>query len=234
MQLSITLIIIIVTCIVSFSAFSSQKVIEDLIYYPPAIKRGQWYRFFSCGLIHADIGHLMFNMFALYFFGQGSKFETPGGTFYTGVEFQFIAIFGEKGKWIYLLMYVLALPASLLPTYGKTKDSYHYRSLGASGAVSAVVFAMILLNPLSGIGLFFIPVFIAGFLFGIIYLLVSHWLDRRGSDNVNHSAHIFGAIFGVGFTILACRFFSEYPVLDEFIFQIKNMNPGDLIQFGRG
>lgn len=225
MELSITLVIIIITCIISFSAFSNQKIIDDLIFYPPAVKRGQWYRFFSCGLIHADIGHLMFNMFALYIFGAGTQ--------NTGVEFQFIAIFGEKGKWIYLLMYLAALLASLLPTYAKTNDSYHYRSLGASGAVSAVVFVMILLNPLLGIGLFFIPVYIAGFLFGIIYLLVSHWLDRRGTDNVNHSAHIFGAIFGVAFTILACRLFSDYPVLDAFIYQVRNMNPGEIIQFGR-
>ncbi len=233
MQLSITLIIIIVTSVVSFTAFSNQKIIDDLIYYPPAIKRGQWYRFFSCGLIHADMGHLLFNMFALYIFGMGSKIQTPMGDHYTGVEFQFIAIFGEKGKWIYLLMYVLALLASLLPTYSRTKDSYHYRSLGASGAVSAVVFAMILLQPLTGIGLFFIPVYIAGFLFGVIYLLISHWLDRRGSGNINHSAHIFGAIFGVGFTIVACRLFSEYPVLQAFIDQIKNMDLSDIVQFGR-
>ncbi|HEX7845469.1 MAG TPA: rhomboid family intramembrane serine protease [Chitinophagaceae bacterium] len=224
MEISITLIIIIVTCIVSFSAFSNQKIIDDLIFYPPAIKRGQWYRFFSCGLIHADIGHLLFNMVALYLFGAGQHKN--------GVEYQFIAIFGEKGKWIFLLMYVLALLASLIPTYFKTKDSYHYRSLGASGAVSAVVFAMILLQPLSMLGLFIIPIKFAGFLFGIIYLFVSHWLDRKGTDNINHSAHIFGAIFGIGFTIIACQYFSEYPVLDAFVYQIKNMDPSQLIRFG--
>ena len=224
MEISITLIIIIATCIISISAFSNEKIIGQLIFYPPAVNRGQWYRLFSCGLIHADIGHLMFNMYALYIFGVG--------TGNSGVEYSFIEIFGENGKWIYLLMYVLALAASLLPTYSKNKDNYHYRSLGASGAVSAVVFAHILMEPLLGMGLFFIPVYIAGFLFGILYLFISGWLDRKGGDNINHSAHIFGAIFGVAFTIIACRIFSDYPVLANFVDQIKNMDPSEIIQFG--
>jgi membrane associated rhomboid family serine protease len=232
MELSITLIIIILTCLVSFTAFSNGKMMDELIFYPPAVRRGQWYRFFSCGLIHADYGHLIFNMFALYIFGTGSSFETPGGTIHTGVEYKFIEVFGTKGKLIYLAMYILALGACLIPTYSKNKDNYHYRSLGASGAVSAVIFASILFNPLMGMGLMFIPLYIAGFLFGIIYLVVSSMLEKKGQGNINHSAHIFGAVFGVGFAILACKFFSNYPVLQNFIDQIKNMDPSDIIQFG--
>jgi len=172
-------------------------------------------------------------MLALYLFGQGSRIETPEGIYQTGVEFQFIYIFGEKGKFIYFGMYLLALAASLLPTYFTQKDNYHYRSLGASGAVSAVVFAGILFSPLTGIGLFFIPVYIAGFLFGILYLIISNMLDRRGGDNINHSAHIFGALFGLGFTIIACQAFSDYPVLESFINQIKSAELRDFIQVGR-
>lgn len=233
MQLSITLIIIIITCIISFSAFSNEQMINQFIFYPPSVRRGQWYRLFSSGLIHADIGHLIFNMLALYLFGQGSKVETYSGVIYTGVEFRFMDVFGPNGKYIYLGMYVLALGASLIPTYAKHKDSYHYRSLGASGAVSAVVFASILFNPLVGIGLFFIPIYIAGFLFGILYLFFSNWMEKRGGDNINHSAHIFGALFGVGFTIVACQAFTDYPVLTAFVEQIKQARPGDFIQFGR-
>ncbi len=225
MDISITLIIVIITSLVSIGAFSNQKLLNDLIFYPPSVKEGQWYRFFSCGLIHADAGHLIFNMLALYLFGAGQN--------KTGVEYIFIALFGNSGKWIFLLMYLLALGVSLLPTYLKNINNYNYRSLGASGAVSAVVFAKILFDPINGIGLFFIPVYIAGFLFAIIYLLVSSWLDRKGGDNINHSAHIFGAIFGLAFTILACVTLSEYPVLTAFIDQIKNMNLKDIIQFGR-
>jgi membrane associated rhomboid family serine protease len=217
MEFSITLIIIIITGIVSFIAFSNHNLLEQFIFYPPAVRRGQFYRFFSCGLIHADWGHLIFNMLALYMFGGI-------------VELRFTEVFGASGKLIYLAMYVLALAVSVIPTYINNKDNYHYRSLGASGAVSAVIFAGILFEPLVGIGLFFIPVYLAGFLFGILYLLVSGWLDRKGGGNINHSAHIFGALFGIGFTIIACRIFSDYPVLQEFIDQIKNMSASQIIQ----
>ncbi|MEI9807893.1 MAG: rhomboid family intramembrane serine protease [Bacteroidota bacterium] len=73
MDFPITLVIIIITSIISISAFNNQKLINDLIFYPPSVKRGQWYRFFSCGLIHADVGHLIFNMAALYLFGAGQQ-----------------------------------------------------------------------------------------------------------------------------------------------------------------
>ena len=217
MEFSITIIIVITTGVVSFIAFTNHKLLDQFIFYPPDVRRGQWYRFFSCGLIHADWGHLLFNMIALYMFGEM-------------VEKQFVGIFGVSGKLIYLAMYVLALAASVIPTYISNKDNYHYRSLGASGAVSAVIFAGILFFPLVGIGLFFIPVYLAGFLFGIVYLLVSGWLDKRGGGNINHSAHIFGALFGIGFTIIACQAFSDYPVLQDFVDQIRNMGPGDIIQ----
>lgn len=232
MEISITLIIVIITTIISIGAFNNHRMMDDLIFYPPGVARGQWYRFFTCGFIHADIGHLVFNMFALYIFGEG-RINTSEGPVYVGVEFKFVEVFGQKGKLIFLLMYLLALPICLLPTYAKNRNNYHYRSLGASGAVSAVIFASILFSPLMGMGLFFIPIYIAGFLFGIIYLLVSNWMDRRGQGNINHSAHIFGALFGIAFTIVACKTISDYPVLTEFVDQIKNMNPKDIIHFGR-
>jgi len=220
MEISITLIIIIATSIISFIAFSNHNLMDQFIFYPPAVRRGQIYRFFSCGLIHADWGHLIFNMISLYLFGEA-------------VESKFMEAFGQLGKLVYLGMYVLALAASVIPTYINNKDNYHYRSLGASGAVSAVIFAGILFFPLAKLGLFFIPIYVAGFLFGIIYLFVSGWLDKRGGGNINHSAHIFGALFGVGFTIIACQAFSDYPVLEIFVDLVKNMDPSQLITFGR-
>jgi len=220
MEISITLIIIIATSIISFIAFNNHKLLDQFIFYPPAVRRGQIYRFFSCGLIHADFGHLIFNMISLYLFGEA-------------VESKFIEAFGPWGKLVYLGMYVLALAASVIPTYINNKDNYHYRSLGASGAVSAVIFAGILFFPLAKLGLFFIPIYVAGFLFGIIYLFVSGWLDKRGGGNINHSAHIFGALFGVGFTIIACQAFSDYPVLEIFVDVVRNMDPSQLITFGR-
>lgn len=210
MELSITLVIIIITCLVSIGGFSSNKIINDLIFYPPSIRESrQWYRFISCGLIHADIGHLAFNMYALYIFG-------------VHVENAFSVIFGDSGKILYLVMYITSLVACLMPTYSKHKDDYYYRSLGASGAVSAVIFSFILLFPLQKMGLIFLPVMIPGFIFGFLYLVVSTLLEKRAADNVNHSAHIWGALYGIGFLIAFSYALSDYPVLSRFIEQIKS------------
>ena len=210
MELSITLVIIIITCLASVGGFGSQKTINDLIIYPPVIRESkQWYRFISCGLIHADIGHLAFNMYALYIFG-------------VHVENAFVVIFGDSGKILYLVMYVTSLIACLMPTYSKHKNDYYYRSLGASGAVSAVIFSFILLFPLQKMGLIFLPVMIPGFIFGFLYLVVSSLLEKRAAGNINHSAHIWGALYGIGFLIAFCYAMSGYPVLSRFIEQIES------------
>ncbi len=205
MELSITIIIVIITTLISLSAFNNQKIIDDLIFYPPAItERKQWYRFFSCGLIHADYAHLIFNMLSLYLFGRF-------------VEVKFVEIFDKLGKPLYLVMYILALLFSLLPTYFKHRHNYHYRSLGASGAVSAVVFAGLLLAPYIEVGFFIIPPFIPGFIFAPLYLIVSAILERKGGGNINHSAHIWGALFGVVFVFVVGKFVADYDAYDGFI-----------------
>ncbi|ANI87915.1 rhomboid family intramembrane serine protease [Arachidicoccus ginsenosidimutans] len=208
----ITLFIIIATCIVSFMAFSNGSIIDKLIFYPPAVSQErQWYRFFSCGLIHADFGHLIFNMYAFYSFGNF-------------VEDTFGDMFGEPtGTILYLILYISALAVCLLPTYFQNRNNYAYRSLGASGAVSAIVFASIILNPTAGIGLIFIPgLSIPAFIFGIIYLAVSYWLDKRGGGNINHSAHLYGGLYGIIFLIIAGKIFSQYDVIAGFIFQVRS------------
>jgi membrane associated rhomboid family serine protease len=208
MHLSITLLIIIVTVVVSISAFNNQSLADRLIFYPPDVsQRNQWYRFFSCGLIHADAGHLIFNMLSLYMFGEF-------------VESRFVEIFSTNGKWLYLIMYVLALMVSLLPTYFKNRNNYYYKSLGASGAVSAVVFAGLMIAPEVEVGFYFIPPIIPGFIFGPLYLLISAVLDRRGGGNINHSAHIWGALFGVAFIIIAGKSVG-YNAIQEFITGVK-------------
>ena len=208
MQLSITVIIVIITTLVSIGGFSNQKIIDDLIFYPPAVTRqNQWYRFFTCGLIHADWAHLFFNMLSLYLFGRF-------------VEDAFGELFGIYGKWVYLLLYISALLISLLPTFSKNKDNYYYRSLGASGAVSAVIFAGLMLTPTLGIYIFFIPIPIPGFIFAPLYLIISALLDRKGNTNINHSAHIWGSIYGLVFVIIACRFV-DYPVIKNMLQEIK-------------
>jgi len=210
LSLSITLIIIIITVILSIGGFTNQKVMDDLIFYPPAIsRRKQWYRFITCGFIHADVVHLLFNMYAFYMFGGQ-------------VERDFQTLFEENGKLLYIVMYISALIVSLLPTYLKNTDNAYYKSLGASGAVAAVVFSYIMFHPMQGIGLIFLPgLYIPAFAFAIIYLAVSAYLDRRGGGSINHSAHFWGSVYGVIFTIAACYLMSNYPVLGKFIHQVK-------------
>jgi len=223
MELSITLIIIIITCIVSISAFSNHRIIDELIFYPPAVTQlKQWYRFFSCGLIHGDYLHLIFNMYAFYTFGT----NVENGTQYrdtVGRDNGFVQIFGQtEGKLLYLLMYVLALGFCLLPTFAKHKNDYYYRSLGASGAVSAVIFAGLMLEPRTGVGLLFVPgVSIPGYIFAPLFLGISHFLAKRGRDNVNHSAHIWGALFGLVFIIAFSYALTDYDPIRGFIEGVK-------------
>ncbi|HMU47915.1 MAG TPA: rhomboid family intramembrane serine protease [Chitinophagaceae bacterium] len=210
MGLSITLIIVIITGLVSFGAFNNEKLKNDLIFYPPYINRGQVYRFITHGFIHADIGHLIFNMIALYSFGEVVEmiYEVPW-------------VFGSKGKILYLLLYFSALIIASVPDYIKHKDNYYYRSLGASGAVSAVIFSSILFNPNAGIGLIFIPgLAIPGYIFGIIYIIVSTVLARRGQDNIGHGAHITGAIYGLIFTYVTTKLMTDIDILDLFWKQV--------------
>jgi membrane associated rhomboid family serine protease len=209
--MSITIIIIAINCIVSFLAFSNQRLIDELIFYPPAItNQNQWYRFITCGFIHADIAHLAFNMYSFYMFGQA-------------IENACVDIYGNEGKLMYLLLYISALFFCLLPTYFKHKDDYGYRSLGASGAVSAIVFAFIFLAPLQRIGLIVIPgLYAPAFIFGFIYLGITAYLSRRSNSSINHSAHLWGSLYGVLFLSITCKFFTDFNPLANFILQVRS------------
>lgn len=207
-MITVTIVILAITCIVSFTAFSNEKIMEDLIFYPPAVtNQNQWYRFITSGFIHADILHLAFNMYSFYLFGRI-------------VEEAFIQIFGDKGKILYIFLYIIALVVCLLPTYLNNKDNYYYRSLGASGAVSAVIFAGIFIFPTMKMGLFLIPVMVPGFVFGPIFLLLSAYLAKSGRGNINHSAHIWGGVFGIVFLIICCQFLSDYRPVEIFVSQV--------------
>lgn len=204
-MLSATLVILLLTSVISFTAFSNEKITNDLIFYPTAITfHNQWYRFITCGFIHADFLHLAFNMYTFYFFGGM-------------VESAFVEIFGRSGNVIYTVMYVTALAACLLPTYLKHKTNYYYRSLGASGAVSAVIFAGVLLYPTMRLRIFPIPIDIPAFVFGPIYLLISAYLAKKGQGNINHSAHLWGAVYGILFILVASQLFSSFRPVQHFI-----------------
>lgn len=207
-MITITLVILLLTCVISFTAFSNDKITEDLIFYPPAItNRNQWYRFVTCGFIHADFMHLAFNMYTFYLFGDM-------------VEKAFLLIFPETGRALYIILYIASLVVCLLPTYLQHKNNYHYRSLGASGAVSAVIFVGIFLNPTMGMGIFPIPFSIPAFIFGPLYLFISAYLAKKGHGNINHSAHIWGAMFGIIFFIITCQFMSNFRPVESFINEV--------------
>ncbi|NCT66066.1 MAG: rhomboid family intramembrane serine protease [Rhodanobacteraceae bacterium] len=181
----VTLFIIAVTCVVSFAGFSNPRLIDRLILWSPALTRGkEYWRLASCGLIHADVPHLLFNMITLYFFG-------------TAMERFYVSYLGGGG---YLLFYVGGLVVSSLPSWWQHRNDNGYRSLGASGAVSAVLFAFILLQPWATIYVFVVPV--PAIIYAVLYLGYTIYMDRQRSDHINHSAHLWGAIYGVLFTIL--------------------------------
>ena len=177
--MSHTLIIIIVTALISISAFNNGRIYNDLIMYPPAINRGQYYRLLTSGFIHADFMHLIFNMLTLWFFGKV-------------LEERYFMYFG---KFTFLIFYLAAITLSDLPSYIKHKNNSSYASLGASGGVSAILFAYIILAPWSTIYLFFLPV--PAIVFGVVYLVYSQYMSRKGGDNINHDAHFWGAVIGV-------------------------------------
>lgn len=183
---TITLSIIVLTSLISVAAFNNTRLLEDLIFWPPAISvRKQYYRFFTCALVHADIIHLAFNMLTLYFFGR-----------YLEAHYM-----GELGlpHFYYLVLYVGAVIVANIPTYLKKRDDYSYRSLGASGGVCAVLFAFILLRPWAQITVIVLPM--PAILYAVLFLAYSVYMSKRGGDNVNHDAHFWGALFGIIFTI---------------------------------
>ena len=181
-MMSQTLIIIILTAITSFLAFSNQKLYGDLIMYPPAISRGQYYRLLTSGFIHADYSHLIFNMLTLYFFG---KF----------VEEAMGSIIGRYG---FLALYLGGIIISDIPSYLKNRNNSHYASLGASGGVSSVVFAFILFAPWAWFAFPPVPAIV----YGVGYLVYCVYMGKKGGDRVNHDAHFWGALYGVVFTII--------------------------------
>lgn len=198
-----TLIIIAVTAITSIKAFSDQELYSKFIFAPNYMSRtNEWYRFFTYGLLHGDWGHLIFNMFAFYSFGQL-------------VENTFATLYPMTGKWIYLGLYISALPLSSLVDYFQHKNNSRYMAVGASGAVSAVIFASILIHPNGGIMIFPVPFAIPAYIFGPLYLAFCVYMAKNANDNIGHVAHFYGAVYGLIFTIIAIP-----GILQNFIEQV--------------
>lgn len=197
----VNLLLIAITVLVSWMAFKNRALADRLILWPPAVDRNRQYdRLITYGFIHADLAHLAFNMITLFFFG--GQIER--------------VMLGLTGSYLtYPAFYLGALLVSILPSYLKNQKNPNYMSLGASGAVSAVLFAFILLSPWSIIFVFFIPA--PAIIYAAFYVGYSIWMDRRGGDRINHSAHLAGAAFGVLF-LLAMR----PEIFQHFLVELSN------------
>ncbi|MCX7744048.1 MAG: rhomboid family intramembrane serine protease [Flavobacteriales bacterium] len=187
MMVTLTLLIIIITAIVSVLAFSNIRIFDQLKFNAFMIRHNlQVWRFITGALVHADILHLAMNMYVLYIFG-------------TAVENHFLLFYEAsfKGPLFYLLLYVGGAVLSCLYSFEKHKDDLWYNAVGASGAVSAVVFAFIAIRPDQHLQLIFLPgINIPAFLLGALYLIYSWLMAKNKSDNISHDTHFFGALFG--------------------------------------
>src|SRR5690242_15436670 len=200
MNLPITILLVAATVLVSWLAFNNPRLLDRLILWPPAIDRQKQYdRLLTHGFIHADFQHLLFNMITLFFFGRA-------------IEPVFVARIGALG---FLGFYLSAIVVAILPSYMQHVHDARYRSLGASGAVSAVMFSFILFSPWSKIYFFPFPFGIPAVLYAVFYVGYTIWMERRGGDNINHSAHLVGGAYGVAFTLLAMP-----DALDGFLRQL--------------
>jgi membrane associated rhomboid family serine protease len=187
-MLSITNIIVAVTCLVSFLLMKNQVGKSRLIFHPATIKRHkQWYRFLSSGLIHADMMPLIINMFVLWSFGNAVE-----NHFYP----QFL---GSSSAASYVALYFGGIVVASIPSYLRHKDNSQYSALGASGGVSAVVFAIIIFEPWQNLYLYGV-VAIPQILAGVGYLYYSWYKNKKANDNIGHMAHFTGALWGFAFT----------------------------------
>ena len=177
----VTYILIGVIVVVSYMCFNNRGLFEKLALIPYVVVRNnQWYRLISHGFVHADTMHLLVNMFTFWSFG-------------TYIE----SAFGYLGfsTWAYLGLYFGGMIFASVYDIAKKSNNPYYISIGASGAVAAVLFTSILLNPWGKI-LFFAVIPIPGILFGVLYLAYCQYMAKRGGDNINHNAHFYGAVFG--------------------------------------
>ena len=199
----ITNALILLSIAASLIAFNNRSVFNKYLFSPySTFHYKQYYRLFTHAFLHGDYMHLAFNMYALYIFGQVLE------------DHYFPVLFQNKAEFYYLLLYMGGIVFSSVYELFRQKDNPNYTSLGASGAVTAIVFSVILINPTIGMGIIFIPVSIPAWIFGAIYLLYSWYMGKRQLDNIGHTAHFWGAVFGFVFTIalkpaLLLNFFNE-------------------------
>ncbi|MFD0940155.1 rhomboid family intramembrane serine protease [Pedobacter boryungensis] len=176
-------IIFLFTIITSIYAFNDNTLYGKFMLHPYSVANGKkYYTFITSGLIHADWMHLFFNMFT--FIAFAFKLETL------------------IGHWQFGLLYFVSMVLADIPSVIKHKENFRHNSLGASGAISAVLFSFILFYPLSKLMIFPIPFGIPAIAFGVLYLVYCYFMSKQSRDNINHDAHLFGALAGIVITII--------------------------------
>lgn len=179
---TILIVIIAVTILFSFKGFNDLAFFRKFEFHIGSIRAGEQIRIISSGFLHGDMGHLFFNMFTLYMFAP--------------------VVINYFGSASFFLIYMASLVFGSLLTLLMHKNEYSYRAIGASGAVVGILYSAILINPSMDLYLFFIPIPIPAYLFGIGYLLYSIYGMKAKNDNIGHTAHFGGAIGGYLITLL--------------------------------
>jgi membrane associated rhomboid family serine protease len=187
---SITIYLIIAITLVSVVAFGDQRLFAALLFEPFVMKaRGEWHRLVTHAFVHANWPHLIVNMFVLYMFGRN-------------VELLY-GMVSDRPVWsTYLLLFLGGVVFSSMPGFKRHALDPSYRAVGASGGVSSVLFAQVLMLPQKHVGSLLLPIPLQAWMFGVLYLVYSWQMDKRGGDNVAHDAHFYGAVFGVLFTVV--------------------------------
>lgn len=204
----ITFAFIAIIIVFSVYCFNDRNTMAKYLFHPYSIYHNkEHYRFLTHAFIHGDFMHLAFNLIALYSFGSALE------------NYFFPQLFGEKlGKLYYILLFTGGIYAASFTEYFRNKNNPSYSSLGASGAISSIMFCFIMVSPLSQISLFFFPM--QGWIAGVLLLGVSYYLIRRKktssySDNISHESHFWGALFGVAFILIL-----KPALLKHFISQV--------------
>ncbi|MGV6829494.1 MAG: rhomboid family intramembrane serine protease [Flavobacteriales bacterium] len=178
----VTLIIIAANVLMSFKGFNDFSFFEKYKFNIAGIRRGEQIRMVSAGFLHANFSHLLFNMLTLYFFAD--------------------VVIANLGVIMFIIIYFASLLVGNLLSFYFHKDEYHYSAIGASGAVTGILYSAILFYPNMGLYLFFIPIAIPAWIFGILYLLYSIYGMKNNVGNIGHDAHFGGAIAGYVLSIL--------------------------------
>lgn len=190
MNVQITPIFAILIFAVSLLAFNNRLLFERYLFSPYEVwRRKEWYRLITTGFLHANWVHLLINLFVFWEFGSF-------------LEQAYLSVFGQVGSMIFLAaLFLGGIIVANIPALFKHRHNPSFRSVGASGGVSAVLFSYILINPWSKLYLYMVlPLY--SIVAGVLFLIYSYWASKQNRDNIDHLAHFWGSVYGVVFTAI--------------------------------